>query len=104
MKKIIWISIFLAIGLGILLFYRFFLVDFLYPFDKSFKEFVITTTSPIVDIDPKNSNYEGFEKIAASIGDSKVVFVGEQDHGDAPTFLAKTKIIKYLHEKMGFNV
>ena len=105
MKKKIWISIFLAIGLGILLFYQFFLVDFfLYPFDKSFKEFVITTTSPKENIDPKNSNYEGFEKIAAAIGDSKVVFLGEQDHGDAPTFLAKTKIIKYLHEKMGFNV
>src|SRR5690606_11743672 len=58
----------------------------------------------IQNIDPKNSNYDGHEEIAAAIGDSKVVFLGEQDHGDAPTFLAKTKIIKYLHEKMGFDV
>lgn len=85
-------------------FYQFFLVDILLPYDKEFKKFVIESSSPIENIDPKDENYNGFEKIAAAIGDSKVVFLGEQDHGDAPTFLAKTKIIKYLHEKMGFNV
>lgn len=92
------------LGLGILGFYQFFLVDILLPYDKEFKKFVIESSSPIENIYPKNENYNGFEKIAAAIGDSKVVFLGEQDHGDAPTFLAKTKIIKYLHEKMGFNV
>lgn len=104
MKKKILLPVFLIIIAGIYFFYQFFLIDFLNPYDKSFKELVIKSSTPIENIDPKNSNYEGYEKIAAAIGDSKVVFLGEQDHGDAPTFLAKTKIIKYLHEKMGFNV
>ena len=33
-----------------------------------------------------------------------MVLLGEQDHGDAPTFLAKTRIIKFLHQRMGFDV
>jgi erythromycin esterase-like protein len=30
--------------------------------------------------------------------------LGEQNHGDAPALFAKTKLVKYLHEKHGFNI
>lgn len=51
----------------------------------------------------ENSNAE-LHFLKDLIGAAKLVMLGEQNHGDGTTFLAKAKIIKYLHEEMGFNV
>ncbi len=71
---------------------------------KTIKQYVQESSTRIATIEPDSTNYEDLEAIGNAIGDSKVVMLGEQDHGDAPTFLAKTRLIKYLHEKKGFNV
>ena len=68
------------------------------------KAYVQANTVPIRNIAPDSVNYADLEAIGNAIGDAKIVFLGEQDHGDAPTFLAKTRLIKYLHEKKGFDV
>jgi erythromycin esterase len=68
------------------------------------KEYVQGNTVWLSTIDPDSADDSGLEAIGKAIGDARVVMLGEQDHGDAPTYLAKTRIIKYLHEKMGFNV
>lgn len=68
------------------------------------RTFVASNTVPIRSISPDSSDYSGFEHIGNSIGNARIVMLGEQDHGDAPAFLAKTKLIQYLHEKKGFNV
>jgi erythromycin esterase len=68
------------------------------------KKFVEQTAVSIPTIDPDSTNFSDLEVIGNAIGDSRIVMLGEQDHGDAPTFLAKTRLIKYLHEKKGFNV
>lgn len=71
---------------------------------QNIKKFVKENTVKVQNINPYTSDYKDLEAIGNAIGDSKIVMLGEQDHGDAPAFLAKTKIIKYLHEVKGFNV
>jgi erythromycin esterase-like protein len=71
---------------------------------KDIKSFVMANVNQIATIDPAIQDYSDLQVIGDAIGDAKIVMLGEQDHGDAPTFLAKTRLIKYLHEKKGFNV
>jgi erythromycin esterase-like protein len=68
------------------------------------KTFVSQNAVSISTIEPDSANYTDLAAIGKAIGNAKIVMLGEQDHGDAPTFLAKTRLIKYLHEVMGFNI
>jgi erythromycin esterase len=60
--------------------------------------------STIRTISPLDTNFSDLAPLKIAIGNSRVVMLGEQDHGDAPTFLAKTRIVKYLHEEMEFDI
>ena len=71
---------------------------------ENIKRYATEHVVPLSTISPDSAEDAGLAAIGKAIGDARVVFLGEQDHGDAPTFLAKTRLIKYLHEKMGFNV
>lgn len=50
-------------------------------------------------INDKN-DYSFLENVLKS---KKIVLLGEQSHGDGATFDEKVAIIKYLHEKLGYN-
>lgn len=71
---------------------------------KLLKNYVADATVSINSIEPDSIDFSDLKPIGDAIGNSNVVLLGEQDHGDAPTFLAKTRLIKYLHEMKGFNV
>jgi len=56
-----------------------------------------------IDFSSDNSDLTFLKKILDD--DSvKIVLLGEQSHMDGTTFIAKAKLIKYLHEELGFNV
>jgi erythromycin esterase-like protein len=52
----------------------------------------------------ENVELKDFDLIGKAIGNSRIVMLGEQDHGDGETFKKKTNLVKYLIENKGFNV
>lgn len=68
------------------------------------QSFVQQHALSIPTINPDDENYRDLVTIGNAIGDAQIVMLGEQDHGDAATYFAKTRLIKYLHEKKGFDV
>jgi erythromycin esterase len=68
------------------------------------KEYVLSESKPILSISPKDQDISDLSCIGKAIGDARVVMLGEQEHGDATTLEAKTKIVRYLCEEKGFDV
>lgn len=68
------------------------------------ESFVRQKSIEIKSIDPDSLNFDDLEKIGNTIENARIVMMGEQDHGDAPAFAAKARLINYLHNKKGFNV
>ncbi len=71
---------------------------------KVLKAYVLHNFHVVKSIDTSYNSFSDLKSLGKAIGSSRIVMLGEQDHGDAPTFLAKTRLIRYLHEKKGFNV
>ncbi len=59
---------------------------------------------PVRSIDPADDDFSDLKPLRQAIGDAKIVLLGEQTHEDGLTFLAKTRLIKFLHKEMGFDV
>lgn len=71
---------------------------------QSIKKYIKENYSEITSINPKDTVYDDLRVIGEAIGESQIVFLGEQDHGDTKTIQAKIRLVKYLHEELGFNV
>lgn len=73
-------------------------------FSQPIKEFVQNYTYKIEKNEIVTDEFTDLKPFGDAIGDADIVMLGEQDHGDGATFAVKTRLIKYLHEKKGFNV
>lgn len=59
---------------------------------------------PVPIVNTSDESYKYFEPLKSILKNKRIVLLGEEDHVFATTFEAKTNIIKYLHEELGFNV
>jgi erythromycin esterase len=55
-------------------------------------------------LDIVDDDFSDLEPLARAIGDSRIVTLGEQTHGDGTTLRAKARFVRFLHERMGFDV
>jgi len=60
--------------------------------------------APLRSLDPDDSDFADLEPFAKAVGNARIVMLGEQSHGAGATFLAKTRLIRFLHERMDFDV
>ena len=58
----------------------------------------------IRSINPSNDDFSDLMPLKKVIGDAQVVMLGEGTHHDANTYRARTRLIKFLHQEMGFDV
>lgn len=55
-------------------------------------------------IDPADVYYSDLQDLKETLEGVQLVLLGEQTHGEASTFLAKTRLIQFLHQEMDFEV
>jgi erythromycin esterase len=59
---------------------------------------------PVRSIEAKDADFADLEPLRQMIGGRRIVMLGECSHGDGATFAAKVRLIKFLHQRMGFDV
>jgi len=69
------------------------------------KQAVLERLSNIIhSIDINDTVYNDLSFLEDVLHHKKIVLLGELTHSDATTFKAKSRIVRYLHEKLGYNV
>ena len=58
----------------------------------------------LAHFDPTKDNVEDLRMLKDKIGDARVVMIGDQTHFEAEPYAARMRLIKFLHQEMGFDV
>jgi erythromycin esterase len=67
-------------------------------------EFLKAQAVPVRSIEPADEDFEDLMPLVALLADVRVIGLGEQTHGDGAAFHAKTRLIRFLHQVMGYDV
>ncbi len=74
------------------------------PPDPERVRWVAEHAAVVRSIDPADEDFSDLMPLVQAIGKARVVQLGEATHGDGATFLAKGRLIRFLHQVMGFDV
>src|SRR5258707_321593 len=55
-------------------------------------------------LDTADAEFTDLAPLRTTLKGVRVVLLGEQDHGDGTTLAGKIRLIRFLHEQMGFDV
>lgn len=67
-------------------------------------ELIQKNTWPISSINLRDTSDVDLDHLAEAIGESRIVMLGGMDHNDGETIRAKARIVRYLHQRLGFSV
>jgi erythromycin esterase len=74
------------------------------PDEQTEAEWLAENAHPLRSLSPTDHDFSDLQPLRAAIGNARVVMLGEQSHGDGTTFLAKARLVAFLHQEMGFDV
>lgn len=95
----IFISIILIFVLSFLL------TNYTLPNDENEKISELKKYVKVIEsISPKDTSFTDLEFLRETLKNKDIVMLGEQTHSDGATFLAKSRLIKYLHQNLGYDV
>ncbi len=63
-----------------------------------------THTTPIRTVDLAAADDSDLAKVGEAIGPARVVLLGEPNHTNASVLEAKSRLVRYLHEHLGFDL
>ena len=63
-----------------------------------------TNAHRLHSLDIADDDFSDLEPLAQAIGNASIVTLGEQTHGDGTTLRAKARFVRFLHERMGFDI
>lgn len=63
-----------------------------------------TPITPLRSFTLDDTDYSDLKEFGAAVGDARYVILGEKTHGEGNVFALKTRLVRYLHEELGFEV
>jgi erythromycin esterase len=68
------------------------------------QDWLAANANPVRTVDPLVQDFGDLEPLAAAIGGARVVQLGEPSHNAGTCFAAKARLIKFLHQRLDFDV